>query len=109
PSPASNNVISSWTYSLDVPQTGDENVRINLWLFNGAAPTDNQEVEIVIKSFTFAPLSPQQPALLMNFIRSALGDIRFDLEGESDVVTNFPPRQTCKAGKPLARFWPQTR
>ena len=84
PSPSPANVISAWTYSLDVPQSGDENVRMNVWLFNGAAPTDNQEVEIIIKTFTFVPLSPPQPALLINFNRSAAGEVQFDVEGESD-------------------------
>ncbi len=32
PNPDPANVISNWTYTLTVPQTGDENVRMNLWL-----------------------------------------------------------------------------
>jgi hypothetical protein len=39
----------------DVPKPGDERVRLNLWLFGGAAPSDGQPVEIVIESFAFAP------------------------------------------------------
>lgn len=62
PSPA--NVISNWTYALAMPPTGDENVRLNLWLFNGAAPTDSQEVEVVISSFQFVPLGAPQPGVL---------------------------------------------
>ena len=55
---AAGNTIASYTYAAsDVPPTGDERVRFNLWLFNGAAPTDAQPVEIVIESFTFTPLS----------------------------------------------------
>src|SRR5439155_1736479 len=38
PSPNASNVISAWTYELAVPQTGDENVRINLWLSGGNPP-----------------------------------------------------------------------
>ena len=30
-------------------------VHVNLWLFGGKAPTDNKEVEIVVKSFLFTP------------------------------------------------------
>lgn len=48
--------IASKTYAgTDVPPTGDERVRLNLWLFGGAAPTDGQSVEVVISAFTFAP------------------------------------------------------
>lgn len=39
----------------DVPKPGDERVRLNLWLFNGAAPMNGQPVEIVVESFAFAP------------------------------------------------------
>ena len=67
PSPA--NVISNWTYALAVPPTSDENVRLNLWLFNGAAPTDNQEVEVVISSFQFVPLGVPQPAWLTTAVQ----------------------------------------
>ncbi len=31
-------------------------VRVNLWLFQGAAPTNGQEVEIIITRFAFTPL-----------------------------------------------------
>jgi hypothetical protein len=45
-----------WSYvGSDVPRPGGENVRVNLWLFNGAAPTDGREVEIVVKGFGFTP------------------------------------------------------
>jgi len=30
-------------------------LHINLWLFNGAAPTNGQEVEVVIRSFHYSP------------------------------------------------------
>jgi beta-glucanase (GH16 family) len=48
--------IASRTYSgTDVPPTGGERVRLNLWLFGGAGPTDGQPVEVIISAFTFAP------------------------------------------------------
>ena len=50
----------------DVPQTGDENIRLNLWLFNGNAPTNSSEVEFIIKSFQFVPLGPPLPASLLH-------------------------------------------
>lgn len=49
---------SSWLYTgPDVPQPGGEHARMNLWLFRGQAPTNGQEIEVVISSFTFAPLA----------------------------------------------------
>ena len=39
----------------DVPKPGDERVRLNLWLFGGAAPSDGQPVEIVVESFAYTP------------------------------------------------------
>jgi hypothetical protein len=48
--------IASYSYAgKDVPLPGDERVHLNLWLFNGSAPTDGQPVEIVVRSFAFAP------------------------------------------------------
>jgi hypothetical protein len=84
PSPSPANVISNWTYTLTVPPTGDENVRLNLWLMNGAAPTDHQEVEVVISSFQFVPLGAPQPALLKAPRHSSANPFRFNLHGEFD-------------------------
>jgi hypothetical protein len=49
-----------WTYQ---PETAAQSipqdplpVHLNLWLFQGNAPTDGQEVEIIITQFTFIPL-----------------------------------------------------
>jgi hypothetical protein len=39
-------------------------VRLNLWLVNGIPPSDNNEVEVVIKSFNFVPLGTPPPAVL---------------------------------------------
>lgn len=39
------------------PPSGDEQVHINLWLLGGQAPTDGQEVEVVLEDFTFEPWS----------------------------------------------------
>jgi hypothetical protein len=46
----------TWSYrGNDVPQPGGEHVRMNLWLFGGATPTDGQEIEVVISRFDFRP------------------------------------------------------
>lgn len=51
-----NEVVASSVYrGSDVPKPGDERVRLNLWLFNGAAPMDGQPVEVVVESFAFTP------------------------------------------------------
>ena len=53
--------LSDWSFSDAVngagavPDAGQAQVRINLWLFRGNAPTDGQPVEVVISDFTFAP------------------------------------------------------
>lgn len=54
--PDPGNSIATWLYSgADVPPAGGGNARINLWLMNGAPPSDGQEVEVIIESFEFAP------------------------------------------------------
>jgi hypothetical protein len=84
PNPSPANVISNWTYTLTVPPSGDEAVRLNLWLFRGTAPTDNQEVEVVISSFQFMPLGTPQPARLKAAAPFSASPFRFVLQGEFD-------------------------
>lgn len=83
PAPGTN-LIRSWTYARAVPQTGDENVRLNLWLNNGAAPTDGNEVEVVIGSFEFVPPGPPAPARLRGAAWSPGAGVRVVLDGEQD-------------------------
>lgn len=46
---------SAWTYAgADVPPSGSEHARMNLWLFRGAPPTDGRAVEVVVKRFSFS-------------------------------------------------------
>lgn len=43
-----------WRYQgADLPQTGEEKVRLNLWLFQGAAPVSDEAVEVIVESFDF--------------------------------------------------------
>jgi hypothetical protein len=84
PTPLPTNIISSWTFALDVPRTGDENVRINLWLYNGTPPNNNQEVEFVIKSFEFVPLGRPLPAQLTNISRYPAGPVHLGIECLAD-------------------------
>jgi hypothetical protein len=85
PSPAPTNLISAWAFTNGdaVPQTGEENVRLNLWLINGNPPTDNHEVEFIIKSFQFVPLGSPLPATLTQ-PRLQNGQFCFDLVTQRD-------------------------
>jgi hypothetical protein len=60
--PANPTALQSWEYTGDdIPPPGQENPRINLWLFNadgvgpGDPPSDGNEVEVVITAFEFVP------------------------------------------------------
>lgn len=51
--------IDRWSYrGADIPSPGDEHTRINLWLQGGVPPSDGEEVELVLSSFSFAPPAP---------------------------------------------------
>jgi len=52
--------IASWRYAgPDVPPSGDERTRINLWLHGGKPPSAGSEVEVALSAFTFTPQSGQ--------------------------------------------------
>jgi hypothetical protein len=56
-SSSDDSVIHSWMYTgANIPTCGAENVRINLWLFNGYPPTDNSEIEVIISKFEYTKL-----------------------------------------------------
>jgi len=49
-------LLHSWTYTgADIPAPGNEKARLNLWLFNGAPPSDGQPIEVVVTKFLFIP------------------------------------------------------
>lgn len=98
------NVISSYLFAnaAAVPQSGDENVRLNLWLINGNPPSDNNEVEFVIKSFNFVPLDPPAPAVLGNLTRSTSGPLRGDFTTQPDY------RYTVQTSSQLLTWTPLT-
>lgn len=49
-------LIESWSFrGKDIPKTGGETCRINLWLFRGKPPEG--EMEVIIKKFLFIPAS----------------------------------------------------
>jgi hypothetical protein len=48
--------IQKWTCtSTDVPMPSREKVYINLWLYEGKAPPDGSEVELIVASVQFKP------------------------------------------------------
>lgn len=55
--PPATQVINQWVFSepAAVPKPSSETPRMNLWLFNGKAPSDDKEVEVVISRFRFLP------------------------------------------------------
>ena len=79
-------------------QTGDEQARINLWLVNGMAPTNNQEVEVVIKSFQFVPLGFPQPATLAPVGGSSVDGFQFIGNGQFNRRYQYKRRQTWSPG-----------
>lgn len=59
---ACDKLVSEWIYrGNDNPTPSTELVHINLWLRNGLAPTDSNEVEIVIEEFQFIPMDSDDP------------------------------------------------
>jgi len=49
-------LIDRYVYAgADVPRPGDERVRLNLWLFRGAAPTNALPAEVIVSSFSYQP------------------------------------------------------
>ena len=74
-SAAATNLIASYVFNnaANVPQSGDEAVHLNLWLINGSAPTDNNEVEVIIQGFNFVLLGPPPVTVLTNLQMSAAG------------------------------------
>jgi hypothetical protein len=45
--------VASRTMTNGIPQAGGENARFNLWLFQGRAPSDRKEAEVIVQSFDF--------------------------------------------------------
>lgn len=54
--PATGSTVASYAYTgTDVPIPGDERVHLNLWLFNGAAPTNGAAVDVAVSAFSYTP------------------------------------------------------
>ena len=54
---AAGDTIAQWTYTgPDIPPPGNENARLNLWLYEGTPPSDAREIEVLITGFAFEPV-----------------------------------------------------
>ena len=54
---AGSTVVEQWTYAgRDVPLPGGEHARMNLWLYQGRAPSNGQPVDVVLDAFSYRPL-----------------------------------------------------
>ncbi|WP_088363705.1 glycoside hydrolase family 16 protein [Bacillus cereus] len=54
--PTEDHLNNSWIYTgKDIPTKGKAQVSINLWLTDGAPPTNGQEMEVVFNKFIFTP------------------------------------------------------
>lgn len=51
--PDSRSIIQQHTFTQNIPRAGDENARINFWLWAGKGPTDDKDVEVIISKFEF--------------------------------------------------------
>lgn len=67
----SGTTFKQWTYTGSSNFTpGHEVVHINTWMIDGVAPSNGQEQELIIKSFTFTPASTTTPTRPTRKVRS---------------------------------------
>jgi hypothetical protein len=54
-------IVEQWSYTgVDIPPAGPGNARINLWLLGGTPPSNGQEIEVILSSFTYIPQTVKQ-------------------------------------------------
>ena len=104
PSPAVSNIISSWVYTDSVPPPGDENVRLNLWLDQGHAPSDSNEVEVIIRSFRFVPPGDPSTAQFTKIVCEPNGRVQAELSGDLDRFYEIQASTNLMDWQPLAEL-----
>jgi hypothetical protein len=77
------NRISEWGFSPS-PPAGDENFRMNLWLYEGRPPLNGQEAELIINRFEFVPFGEPRPARLTDLNPRPNGQVLVHIAGEFD-------------------------
>lgn len=102
--PAASNIVSSWVYTNTVPPAGDENVRLNLWLYQGQAPANTNEAEVVIGSFRFVPPGDPRAARFTNVLRVPAGQVQVVLAGEFDRCYELQGSMDLTDWQPLAQL-----
>jgi hypothetical protein len=45
----------SWSKTSGIPLPKQENIHINFWLMNGAAPINGNDAEVVVEKFLYCP------------------------------------------------------
>jgi len=117
-------IIAQWTYPGTSDPSGDQNMRMNLWLLQGAPPTNGQEVEVVIQSYSFLPyLGPQTLAFspakakggaistgivtLYNSVPPGQ-QLTVTLTSSDPAVVSVPSTVTIPAGQKSVKFTAQT-
>lgn len=105
-SPVASNIIATWSFTnaAAVPRSGDENMRFNLWLFQGSPPTDNNEAEVVIKSFNYVPLGVLPPAVLGKAFLTAARQFQCEFLGQPDFRYEVQASSDLLLWTPLAIF-----
>jgi hypothetical protein len=98
PPDSSTGLSNSWTYAPDDPGTSISQspmpVHMNLWLYNGAPPTNGQGVEVVIHDFSSPPASTANavPALRGNrvliLVACLLGAGAFSVRRSGSLLAN---------------------
>lgn len=118
-----NQTIAQWTYPNASDPPGDQNVRMNLWLLGGAPPTNGQEVEVVIQSYSFAPylgpatlgMSPKtvvggasSTGTVTLYNAAPTGGTTLNLSSNNNSVVSLPPTVSIAAGSKTGRFTAMT-
>ena len=94
--PAPGDRIETWPYTgADIPPPGQENARINFWLFRGSPPANGQGAEVIVEAFRFTSLGTpsagrdqaarEVAATSLQYFHTAGRDIVSDTTGEKFV------------------------
>jgi hypothetical protein len=113
PPPASVPQISSWSNTGgSVPSPGDERMHLNLWLFNGTAPSNGQEVEVVLSRFAFIPAQTAAPGVksatlgnggVFHLLLNGDPQVWYQLESTSNLL-HWSPLSTMIAAESAFEF-----
>jgi hypothetical protein len=74
---------SAWLTN-GVPQAGGESIHLNLWLYQGGAPSSetNNLYEVIVSKFEFIPLASIQPTLRLSQVATNQTDVSLTYRSE---------------------------